>query len=58
MKVRFLSGNSLNVKAGAVKDLPPITASKQIKKGNCEKVEKEQEKEKKPKKEKKDEETI
>ena len=50
MKVRFLKGNSLNVKAGTVKNLPPITASKQITKGNCEKVEEEQVKESKTKK--------
>lgn len=56
MKVRFLSGNSLNVTAGTVKNLPPITASKQIAKGNCEKVEDEPIKE--PKKSKKNEEII
>jgi len=49
MEVRFLNGNSLNVKAGTVKNLPPITASKQIAKGNCEKVGEEQVKESKTK---------
>lgn len=58
MEVRFLNGNSLNVKAGTLKDLPPITASKQITKGNCEKVEEEQVKESKSKKSKKNEEII